>query len=289
MVLLQDQGAKNQRVANPSLLHRIPGGIFFVGALVIVLIALGLILLLPQRSGPSGSSKNTNIAVGEARTPVVIPKVVEQIRASLAADDFAIVLTPDTHSTKVGKPVTYSFTVVRGEGFDEPVTVTANGLPETVTSAVEPSPVPGDKEQGTITLSIPQALELGKYQFSLIAKASAAEKSADAVLVVSDISASEISVRDVRAMDTGVKWQATISWKTDVAANSWIEYAPEASYIAERQTYAFTSTNTANDVGHELTLYYLEPDTAYHFRIKSVDRLNNTVVSDDETLTTTAQ
>jgi type VI protein secretion system component Hcp len=75
---------------------------------------------------------------------------------------------------------------------------------------------------------------------------------------------------------------ATISWATDEAANSQIEYGITSSY----------GTSAALDnsmvTGHSQSLSSLSADTLYHYRVKSADAAGNPAVSGDYTFTTAA-
>ena len=75
---------------------------------------------------------------------------------------------------------------------------------------------------------------------------------------------------------------ATITWTTDEAADSQVEYGQTQSYGS--QTLLDSSGNTS----HSQDLTDLSPATSYHFRIKSRDAAGNLTVSDDNTLTTQA-
>ena len=72
---------------------------------------------------------------------------------------------------------------------------------------------------------------------------------------------------------------ATITWTTDEAANSQVNYGATASYG--------TASSSANLVtSHSVTLTGLTAATTYHFQVQSVDGESNTATSSDQTFTT---
>ena len=75
---------------------------------------------------------------------------------------------------------------------------------------------------------------------------------------------------------------ATITWTTNVAANSQVEYGTTASYGQS------TPLNSAMVTGHSVALSSLSASTLYHYRVKSADSSNNQATSGDFTFTTTA-
>ncbi len=72
---------------------------------------------------------------------------------------------------------------------------------------------------------------------------------------------------------------ATVTWKTDKPSNSVVNYGLNSNYSLKKIDSAQTTT-------HSLTLTGLNPNTDYHYQIKSADRDNNTASSDDRVLTT---
>ena len=90
-------------------------------------------------------------------------------------------------------------------------------------------------------------------------------------LAISNVAATNLSV-------TG----ATVSWQTNLAANSQVEYGTTSSYGAT------TPMDSTMVTAHQETLAGLKPGTLYHYRVHSTDANNNPAVSGDLTLTTTA-
>jgi Protein of unknown function (DUF1800) len=87
------------------------------------------------------------------------------------------------------------------------------------------------------------------------------------LLIITSISSSNIS-------DIG----ATISWKTNRAADSQVEYGVST-------TYGNVVSLKSLDTDHQLTLFGLNSETLYHFRVKSNDGANQST-SGDLTFTT---
>ncbi len=74
---------------------------------------------------------------------------------------------------------------------------------------------------------------------------------------------------------------ATITWTTDEASNSVVEYGLTTSYGS-------TTSNATNVTSHSIGLSGLSASTLYHYRVKSTDAANNTATSGDFTFTTSA-
>jgi hypothetical protein len=75
---------------------------------------------------------------------------------------------------------------------------------------------------------------------------------------------------------------ATISWLTDVASSSQVEYGTTTAYSSTM------IVNTALVTSHSVTLTGLTASTTYHFQVMSVDANNNVSTSGDGTFTTQA-
>lgn len=72
---------------------------------------------------------------------------------------------------------------------------------------------------------------------------------------------------------------AIITWTTNESASSQVDYGTSVSY-------GQTSSTTGTRTSHSRTLSSLSADTAYHFRVKSIDSAGNTTNSSDYTFTT---
>jgi hypothetical protein len=72
-----------------------------------------------------------------------------------------------------------------------------------------------------------------------------------------------------------------ITWSTDEASTSEVEFGPTASY-------GDTATNDSLTTSHYLSLTALAPERTYHYRVKSRDAAGNWAVSDDFSFQTPA-
>jgi parallel beta-helix repeat protein len=75
---------------------------------------------------------------------------------------------------------------------------------------------------------------------------------------------------------------ATITWTTNVASSSQVEYGTTTSYGSS------TTLNPSLVTSHSISLSGLSPNTLYHYRVKSADAAGNLATSPDYTFTTTA-
>lgn len=72
---------------------------------------------------------------------------------------------------------------------------------------------------------------------------------------------------------------AVVTWTTNEPASSDVEYGKETDY-------GLTTSSAELTTDHSVTLNNLEPNTAYHFRVKSVDKAGNQASSADNILVT---
>ena len=72
---------------------------------------------------------------------------------------------------------------------------------------------------------------------------------------------------------------ATITWTTDEASNSVVEYGLTTSYGS-------TASNATNVTSHNVGLSSLTANTLYHYRVKSTDGAGNTATSGDHSFQT---
>jgi Purple acid Phosphatase, N-terminal domain len=77
-------------------------------------------------------------------------------------------------------------------------------------------------------------------------------------------------------------YSAIVTWDTDEVATSQVEYGATSAYGK------FTILNAARAITHAVTLRGLDPATAYHFRVRSIDIGDNESISADAVFTTTA-
>lgn len=72
----------------------------------------------------------------------------------------------------------------------------------------------------------------------------------------------------------------TITWTTDEASTSEVEYGPTAAYGS------VTSLNATLSTNHAQPLSGLSGNSLYHYRVKSADATGNLTISEDHTFTT---
>jgi hypothetical protein len=84
---------------------------------------------------------------------------------------------------------------------------------------------------------------------------------------------------------------ARIDWATDEAASTQVEYGISNTYGTLEPAQPAddpTSGQSAGIVTHSVVLTGLQPNTTYHYRVKSKDKAGNEAVSSDKTFMTTA-
>src|SRR5215813_7650459 len=91
---------------------------------------------------------------------------------------------------------------------------------------------------------------------------------ASPLLIITSIASSNIS-----------SMGATVSWSTNRAADSQVEYGVTTGY-------GNVVSLTTLDTNHQLTIFGLTADTLYHYRVKSKDQSGNLSASGDVTFTT---
>lgn len=77
-------------------------------------------------------------------------------------------------------------------------------------------------------------------------------------------------------------YSATITWQTNENTTSQVEYGSDLYYGI------FSTINDSLSASHVVNLIGLEPETTYHFRVRSKDIAHNESISDDYTFTTPA-
>ncbi len=108
------------------------------------------------------------------------------------------------------------------------------------------------------------------------------------VFAFNAISGKPLSVSDVTApiitnvVASQTETTAVITWTTNEVATSQVEYGDTAGYGSA------SALDMAPVTSHSITLSILEPNTSYHFRVKSTDKAGNQAVSEDDTFITSA-
>jgi hypothetical protein len=99
------------------------------------------------------------------------------------------------------------------------------------------------------------------------------------------------SIIQPTAPDTLGPVSASIGWKTDKLASSQVEYGLANTYGTLEPAQPADDPSSGKSLGvtdHAVVLKGLQPNTTYHYRVKSKDATGNEAVSDDNTFTTTS-
>jgi hypothetical protein len=136
---------------------------------------------------------------------------------------------------------------------------------------------------GNVTTYTVSNLAAGTYYFAVKAYGSAGQQSAFSNEVTTIISApadtTPPAISNVVISNLTVS-SAIISWTTNEASDSQIEYGTTAAYGSS------TSLNSSLVTSHSQALSGLTPGTLYHHRVKSKDAAGNLAASGDYTFTT---
>jgi hypothetical protein len=101
------------------------------------------------------------------------------------------------------------------------------------------------------------------------------------VLSTTTVTATALVISAVAAVNLSASG-ATITWTTNVAGDSQVEYGPTTAYGSS------TAPNPSLVTSHSQMLSGLAPSTVYHYRVKSRDAVGNLATSGDGTFTTAA-
>ncbi|HEY1037428.1 MAG TPA: fibronectin type III domain-containing protein [Candidatus Paceibacterota bacterium] len=154
-----------------------------------------------------------------------------------------------------------------------------------ITNGMPPSNVLGQPDFTTLTAGSGQAQLNGPYmlEYEQTGKKLYVGDSVNNRIMLFDVSSVTpnapviSSVSALPASDSAV-----ITWTTDTAATSQVEYGTSSAYTASSTLTSATTTS------HSVALTGLSPSTAYHFRVLSTDAYSQLSTSTDLTFTTTA-
>lgn len=119
----------------------------------------------------------------------------------------------------------------------------------------------------------------GAHELGAVARDAAGNIAASAVTITvasGDTTAPAISTVMVSGVTAG---SGTVSWITDEASGSRVEYGPTAAY-------GFVASSAVLVTSHVQGLTGLSPSTLYHYRALSQDAAGNLAASDDSTFMT---
>ncbi len=118
------------------------------------------------------------------------------------------------------------------------------------------------------------------YHYRVISKTNdgASSTSSDATFTTLGTTIEPLTINNITATEIGTN-NATIFWKTNVDANSTVEYGTTSSYGS-------TSTDGVMETSHTIHLYNLSVHKEYHYRVISKTNDNTSATSSDATFTT---
>jgi phosphodiesterase/alkaline phosphatase D-like protein len=84
----------------------------------------------------------------------------------------------------------------------------------------------------------------------------------------------------------------SINWTTDELSSTQVEYGSTTTYGSVQPAQpaddpTIVGGTSGGVVTHSVVITGLQPDTTYHYRVKSKDKAGNAAVSDDRTFATT--
>jgi hypothetical protein len=177
-------------------------------------------------------------------------------------------------ATNAGKSVSANATFggVRVLIFGLNQNAVGSGVLANVQMAIPPN-APAGPVPVAITGIVASDPDANQAQASGIGGTVTIQASADTTpLVISGVSSSNVS-------SSG----ATITWTTNEASNSQVEYGTTTAYDSN------TTLNSSMVTSHSQTLSGLSAGTLYHYRVKSKDAAGNLATSNDYVFTTTYQ
>lgn len=198
----------------------------------------------------------TAASSGNNLTNLAAP-TISAISAAITASSITITWNTDVPTTTelaYGLDASYGTTISQGSTLSESHSITITGLDHYTNYHYRLTSISGNG----------QASSLGGQEFTTLPEP-----------IVID-SAPEIQNINASANTTS----ATISWETNEAANSQVEFGFSPSYVHS------TALNANLTTSHNVSLSGLSSGTTYHYRVISQDTFGNTAYSNDLTLTT---
>jgi len=137
---------------------------------------------------------------------------------------------------------------------------------------------------GNTTSHTLTGLSDGSYFFAVTAVDTSGNESGFSNEVTKTLSTTDTTAPIISGTNAGnvSSSGATISWNTDEASNTQVEYGTSTAYGS------LTTLNTALVSAHSQTLSNLSPATTYHYRVRSRDAAGNLGISGNNTFTTSA-
>jgi alpha-tubulin suppressor-like RCC1 family protein len=205
----------------------------------------------------------------------------------------------DNHTVKLSgllSGVTYDFRVrsksaTGSEAVSQNYTLTTAGIAVTETPTLTPTPTPDNSPSETTILdSIKNGTtDFVKKVLNIIPDTKISES--DFVDTLNSMSPKIVSSPSISSsnitVDPGVD-KITISWTTDKKSNSVVAYAADKEYDSTKSDpYTATVGNPDESVtDHSVEISSLNPNTTYHYQVKSKSEFGNGTNSTDFTFTT---
>ena len=128
---------------------------------------------------------------------------------------------------------------------------------------------------GNVTTYVTPTLSPGTYYFAVTSYTTAGAESAYSNEVTATVSSSDTTAPTITGVGTSniSTTGATVSWITNEASDSQVEYGASSSY---GQT---TALNTSLVTSHSVALSGLQPNTLYYYRVRSRDAARNLATS----------
>ena len=199
--------------------------------------------------------------------------IVRSNTVTVTASGFTLSATPAT--TAPGGTVTASWTAPSGRPGNDWIALYRVGAPNNTYSWYQYT---GGTTSGSASVVMPS--QTGQYEFRYLLQNGYTDVvRSSAITVASTVVLPAISaVQSSNVTASG----ATITWTTNVATNSQVEYGTTSSYGS------VTAVDTNFVTSHSEAVTGLQASTLYHFRVKSTDASSNLAVSGDYTFTTAA-
>lgn len=199
---------------------------------------------------------------------------------SASAADFALAVPAAAQAVCAGTPATYPVEVIAEGGFDQPVTLTATGLPAAASASFAPNPAsPGTTS--TLTIATTAATPPGSHAITISGTASGSPgHNATATLAVSTPLAAPPELQTPADGAGGIVTPVAFAWTAVPGATS---YAIE---VATDRDFDTVVASAASLTGTTWTTATLAPGTTYYWRVRAANDCGTGAYSAIHALTT---
>jgi subtilisin family serine protease len=191
---------------------------------------------------------------------------IDALAAFNFALDFRVVVDPETVALCAPNEAVFDITLEQFQGFSEPVTLAAAGLPSGASAGFAPNPVvpPGTS---VLTIGDTDAVPPGPYAFDIVGTSSPSSvvQQASASLEVYDGAPSTVSQTSPADGAIDIALLPTFAWNAaNQAAGYLMEVAADPSFVTVVAS-ATSTTPTATPASP------LDPETEYWWRVRAVN------------------